>query len=59
MVWLLLLLKTLANMSIVIIWFPVCHVINFEINLSFLIKPVSYMTKKSVQKIKYLKGALM
>ena len=58
MVWLLLLLKTLANMSIVIIWVPVCHVINFEINLSFLIKPVSYMTKKSGQKIKHLKGTL-
>ena len=35
----------LNNMSIVIICFPICDVVNFEINLSFLIKPFSYMTK--------------
>ena len=34
---------------IVICCCPVCDVINFEISLSFLIKPLSYMTKKSVQ----------
>ena len=31
-------------MCIVIICYPVCGVINFEINISFLIKPFSYMT---------------
>ena len=34
---------------------PVCKVINFEINLSFLIKPFSYIwPKNSEQKLKYL-----
>ena len=33
---------------------PHCDVINFEINLIFLFKPFSYMTKKSRQKFKYL-----
>ena len=56
MVWLLLLLEILANMSIVIICFSVSHVINFEISLSLLIKPVSYMTHKPGQKVKYLKN---
>ena len=37
-----------------VISFPVCTVINFEINLSFLIKPFSYMTKKVKTKFKYL-----
>ena len=41
-------------MYIVIICFSVCNIINFEINLSFLIKPFSYKTKKSEQKLKYL-----
>ena len=35
---------------------PVCDVINFEINLSFLIKSFSYIMKKSGQKSKYLKN---
>ena len=30
------------------------YVINFEINLAFLIKPFSYMTKMSREKSKYL-----
>ena len=34
-------------MFIVIISFPDCDIINFEINLIFLFKPFSYMTKKS------------
>ena len=34
-----LLLEILGNMCIVIIYCPVCDVINFEINLSFLIRP--------------------
>ena len=40
-------------MCIVLICFPVYDVINFEINLGFLIKPFSY-TKKSGQKFKNL-----
>ena len=43
-------------MCIVIVWFPVWDVINFEIYLSFRIKPFSYMNKKSEQKMKYLKN---
>ena len=39
------------NMCIAIICFPGCDVINFEINLSFLIKTFSYMTKKLRTKI--------
>ena len=34
--------------------FSVCVVINFEINLVFLIKPFFYMTKTARQKFKYL-----
>ena len=37
-VWLLLLLEILGNMCIVILCCPDCDVINFEINLIFLIK---------------------
>ena len=32
---------------------------DFEINLIFLIKPLSYMTKKSRQKFKYLENEKM
>ena len=49
-----------------IAWRPLCReilgniciviVINFEINLLFLIKPFFYMTKKSRQKCKYLEN---
>ena len=34
------------SLCIAIIWFPVYDAIHFEINLSFLIKLFSYMTKK-------------
>ena len=54
--WLPLLLEILGNMCIVIICYPVCGVINFEINLSFLITPFLYITKKAGQKRKYLKN---
>ena len=37
-----------------VISFPVCNVKNFENNLSFLIKPFSYRTKKVRTKFKYL-----
>ena len=51
-----LLLQILGNMCIVIIFCPVCDVINFEINHSFFIKPFFYITKKSGQKCKHLKN---
>ena len=41
-------------MCIAIVCFSGCDVINFEINLIFLIKPFFYMTKKSRQTFKYL-----
>ena len=40
-----------CNMCIEIACFPGCVVINFEINLIFLIKPFFYMTKKSRQNL--------
>ena len=36
--------------------YPVCDVVNFVINVSFLIEPLSYMIKKSEKKIKYFKS---
>ena len=44
-VWLRLRLEILCNVCIVIICFPVCDVINFENKVSFLIKPLPYITK--------------
>ena len=41
-------------MCIPIVCFPGCDVINFEINLMFLIKPFFYLTKTSRQKFKYV-----
>ena len=41
-------------MCIAIVCFLGFDVINFEINLNFLMKPFLYMTKKSGQKFKYL-----
>ena len=43
-VWLPFLFEILCNMCIVIISFPVYHTMNFEDNLSFLIKLSFYMT---------------
>ena len=54
--WLPLLLEILVNMCIAIICQPSCDVINFEINLTFLIKPFSYMTRKSREKFTYLES---
>ena len=48
--WFLLLLEIIGNMCIPIVCFPGWDVINFEINLIFLIKPFFYKTKKSRQK---------
>ena len=45
-VWWHLYLEILGNMCTVIIYFPVDGVTGFEINLSFLIKPLSYMTNQ-------------
>ena len=53
-VWLTLLFEILGNLCITIVCLPGCNLIKFEINLSFLIKPFCYMTKKSRQKLKYL-----
>ena len=55
-VWLSLLLEILGNMCIAIVCWPGCDVINFKINLIFLIKPFLYMTKKSRQNLKFLKN---
>ena len=41
-------------MCIAIVCFTVCDVINVKVNLTFLIKPFFYMTKKSRQKLSYL-----
>ena len=46
--------QILGNMCIGIACFPGCDVINFEINLIFLIKPFFYISKKLRQKFKYL-----
>ena len=41
-------------MCITIVYFPGCHVINFEINLIFLMELFFYMTKKTRKKLEYL-----
>ena len=43
-------------MCIVLTCYPVCGIMNFVIDLSFLIKPFLYIDKKSGQKIKYLEN---
>ena len=53
-VWLHLLFEISGNACIAIACFSGCDVINFEINLIFLIKSFFYMTKKSRQIFKYL-----
>ena len=45
-------------MRIEISCYPVCDVINFEIDLSFLIKSFLFMTKKSAEKVQYLKKSV-
>ena len=54
-VWLPLLLKIVNNTSIVIIYCPVCDVIDFEIDQIFLIELFFYLTKKLGQNYKDLK----
>ena len=46
-----LILEILGKMSMIIICFPICDIINFEINHSFHIKPFSYMSRKSGQNL--------
>ena len=53
--WLSLLLEIMGTMCLVIIFCPVCGVINFEIERRFLIKAFIYLTKKSGQRYVYLK----
>ena len=43
-------------MYIAIVCFPGCDIINFEINLIFLIKSFFYMTEKSRQKFKHVEN---
>ena len=43
-------------MGIASVFQPSCDVINFGINLAFLIKPLFYMIKKSKQKFKNLEN---
>ena len=50
-VWLPLFLDILGQICVIIISFPTDDAINFEINLSFLIKLFSYMNKKDRTKI--------
>ena len=54
--WLPLLLERLSNICIAIVCFLSWGVINFEINLIFLIKPFPYMTKIRRQKLKYIEN---
>ena len=49
LVWLPLLIEILGNMCIEIACFPYGDVINFEINLIFLIMPFFYMTKNKTR----------
>ena len=50
-VWLPLLLEISGNICLVFVYYSVCDVVNFEINLSFFVKLFSYMTKKNKTKI--------
>ena len=49
-VWLPLFLEILDNMCIAIVCYLGCDIINFKINLIFLIKAFLYMTKKAKTK---------
>ena len=43
--------EILGNVCIVMIFFPVCDVMNFQINFKFLVKPFFYLTEKVITKI--------
>ena len=49
-----LLLEILGSICIVIIYCPVCEVMNFEIIHSFIINPFFYVTKNSRKNFMYL-----
>ena len=53
-----LLFEILGNMSIAIIFFQGCDVMNFEINFIFPAKLFFYMTKKPKQKFKYIENKI-
>ena len=55
-VWLPLFLDLLSKMCIVSICCPVCDVMNFKINRSFLIKLFFHKNKNSGQKCRYFKN---
>ena len=55
-VWLPLRLEILVNICIAIVCYPGSDVLNFKINLIFLIKPFLYVTKISRQKLQYLEN---
>ena len=53
-VWLPLLLEIMGNTCIEVVYSPGCDVMDFKINLNFLIEPFFYITEKLWQKLKYL-----
>ena len=55
-IWFLLLLEILTKMCISIACSPGCDVINFEINLIFLIKPFLFIIRMPKQNLKYLEN---
>ena len=55
-VWLPLLLEIMDSICVALVVFPVCDVINFKINLIFLIEPIFYMTENPRQKSKFLEN---
>ena len=59
-VWLNLPYEILSNMCISVVCCAACDIINFKTNLSFLIKPFSFMIRsvKKDQKFKYFKNEM-
>ena len=55
-VWLPLICEMFSSMCFAIVCCPGCDVINFKINLVFLIELFFYMTKKSRQNLRYLEN---
>ena len=47
--------EVLGKIGIVTISFPIDDIINFEINLSFLIEPFSFMTKSQKKNVNILR----
>ena len=57
--WFPLLLEIFNNMFITFVSFPGFNIIILEINLIFLIKPFSWVTKKSRQKMNYFENEFL